>query len=311
MASIKAIKEKPEYDKYAYSKVTTMGNVIEVVTMQKRSFGSPCRKIDKDHYCDQRTGEVSEYTHIENRSQSLESIRHTLARIRALLNTNATVPKNCKWLTFTYAENMTDAERLYQDFRKFWQKFKRWCRRNGIAIPEYITVQEPQGRGAWHVHAFFIWQKKAPFIPNEVIANMWDNGWTKTKAVNNCDNVGAYFSAYLADMPLEDVERLTDEEKQKVMANSQIVEKTFTDEKELIKQKKFIKGARLYLYPPGMNIVRTTKGIKTPEVEQIYFEEVKEKVSAATETFSSSFEIVNDSGEVVNVVSKSYYNTRR
>lgn len=44
---------------------------------------------------------------------------------------------------------------------------------------------------------------KAPYIDNSVIAEKWRHGFTKTKAVHGVDNIGAYFSAYLADMPLE------------------------------------------------------------------------------------------------------------
>ena len=96
---------------------------IEVVTRQKNSGGCPCIKLDADHYIDIRTGEVMEYAHIENRSESTRSIRNTLARIRALVNTNVTAPANVRWVTITYAENMTDTVRLMKDYEKFWKKF--------------------------------------------------------------------------------------------------------------------------------------------------------------------------------------------
>lgn len=312
MANVRQLQDVPELDAYCTSKVTTMGHVLEVTTRKKDSHGAPCRKLDKDHYIDLRTGEVLEYSHIENRSESTRSIRNTLARIRALVNTNVTEPKNVRWVTLTYAENMTDVERLYQDYRRFWQKFKRWCIRNNYSIPEYITVQEPQGRGAWHVHAFFIWNTEAPFIENNaVMQKLWGHGFTKVKALHDCDNIGAYFSAYLGDMPLEDVEKLPEAEKQKALSGASVLEKEFTDEQDRTKTKKFVKGGRLYLYPPGMNIVRTTKGIKQPEVEIMTFSEAKEKVSSAKLTYSCAYEIFGDDGASQNLITKSYYNRKR
>jgi hypothetical protein len=312
MAKIRQATLPVEFSKYARTKVTTMGNITEVTTLAKNcNCGCPCKKLDKDHYFDTRTGEVLEYEHIENRSEETRSIRNTLARIRALINTNVVEPDNCRWLTLTYAENMTDTKQLYEDFRRFWMRFCYWCKANGHEKPEYITVQEPQGRGAWHVHAFFIWQSKAPFLPNEEIAKLWGNGYTKTTAMQDCDNVGAYFSAYLGDMPVDEIQKLTAEEQQKATSGSLVEEKSFTDEQGNAKKKKFVKGGRLYLYPPGMNIVRTTKGVKQPEVEYMSRESAEKKVCSAKQTFSRDYEIVNDDGQVVNVISKAYYNSKR
>lgn len=280
--------------------------------MQKTCSGSPCKKIDKDHYVDTRTGELFEYEHIENRAESTESIRHTLAYIRALINTNVTEPDNVRWVTLTYGENMTDSKRLYEDYFKFWKRFCYWCKKQGYEKPEYITVQEPQGRGAWHVHAFFIWSQKAPFIPNDTMRQLWQQGFTKTKAMQDCDNVGAYFSAYLGDMPLDEVQALSPEEMKKSLAGSvTIEEKQFTDDEGLTKDKKFVKGGRLYLYPPGMNIVRKTKGIRLPEVEYMSRSEAEKKVCSAKQTFSQTYEVLDDGGAVVNIISKAYYNSKR
>ena len=310
--NIRELEKAPQYDAYADTKVLTMGPVMEVTTMQKKSLGPPIQKIDKDHYFDLRTGEVFEYEHGETRADSTESIRRTLAHIRALVNTNVTEAENCRWVTLTYRENMTDTKRLYEDFRRFWLRFVYWCKKNGHQTPEYITVQEPQGRGAWHVHAFFIWPGKAPYISNdEVMSVLWGHGFTKTKALNDVDNVGAYFSAYLADMPMEDVQKFPPEDIARVVDGCEIVVKEFSNEQDQTKEKRFIKGARLKLYPAGMNIVRKTKGIKPPTVERMTYAEAKRKVSSAKLTFSRSYEVLDDAGDVCNTLTKSYYNSKR
>lgn len=308
---IRKLEIAPVYDKYASTKVMTMGHITEVTTFHKKPLGPPTRRINKDLYEDTRTGEVYEYNHIESRAESSDSIRRTLSHIRSLVNTNVTDAANCRWVTLTYGNNMTDTTQLYNDFFRFWKRFCYWCKKNGYAKPEYITVQEPQGRGAWHVHAFFIWPGKAPFVPNDVMASLWGHGFTKVKAIQDCDNIGAYFSAYLGDMPLDEVEKLPAADRANALAAGDVSVKSFTDENEFIKDKKFVKGGRLGLYPPGMNIVRKTKGIKLPIIEQMGYEEAQKKVSSDKLTFSRTYEVLDDGGEVCNTLTKSYYNSRR
>lgn len=304
--------EKKAYDDFSLTKVVSMGPITELTTYQKKIPGPPIRKIDKDNFLDLRSGELREYQHTENRSENLDGVRKTLANIRAIVNTNVTVPENVRWVTLTYAENMTDTERLYQDFRKFWQKFKRWCKANDAGQPEYITVQEPQGRGAWHIHAFFIWDKPAPFIDNnQVMEKLWGHGFTKTKSLQDCDNIGAYFGAYLADMPLDEVKDLPDREKEKALTAGEIMTKSFADGQDLIKDKKFIKGARLIFYPSGMNILRKSKGIKSPDIQFMPRYQAEKKVSSDKLTFSSAYEIIDDNSCVKNTITKAYYNSKR
>jgi hypothetical protein len=308
--SLRQIREvdNPEYDAYAPTKVLTMGHITEVLTMKKPSLAPPIRKLSKDLYEYIPTGEVRDFEHHDTRADDAQSVRRTLAHIRALINTNVTDAENCRWVTLTYAENMTDTVRLYEDFRRFWQRFCYWCKKEGYQRPDYITVQEPQGRGAWHVHAFFIWPTKAPYIPNNaVMAVLWGHGFTSTKALDDVDNIGAYFSAYLADMPLEEYQALPDSQR----VSLDLTVKEFTNADDLTKSKKFVKGGRLGLYPAGMNIVRKTKGIKLPEVERMTYAEAQKKVSSAKLTFSRSFEIVTDDGDVCNTMTKSYYNSKR
>ena len=188
----------------------------------------------------------------------------------------------------------------------------RWKNTNGYSAPEYITVQEPQGRGAWHIHAFFIWQGPAPFIDNNsVMERLWPHGFTKTKSLKDCDNIGAYFGAYLADMPLDEVNSLPPGEKARAMSAGSVVTKSFADGQNLIKDKKFVKGARLAFYPAGMNILRKSKGIKNPEVEFMSRFEAEKKVSSAKLTFSSAYEILDDDSVVKNTITKAYYNRNR
>ena len=128
MADIRKLETVPQMDDYAPAKVIIMGNVIEVVTRQKNSGGCPCVKLDTDHYIDTRTGEVLEYSHIDNRSESTRSIRNTLARIRALVNSNVTVPANVRWVTLTLTAIISPPRRpLYTPGHTLSSGFWRVC----------------------------------------------------------------------------------------------------------------------------------------------------------------------------------------
>lgn len=318
--SVKRVDFK-ELENPARVKKIAAGNVVEFVSMKRAPTEIPVKKLSSTEYLDLRTGEIIEYDKSTDKSDCFQSVRKTLKYIRQLINANCTDESRLLWVTLTYAENMTDTDQLYSDFKKFWQKFKRQCKKMNWFVPEYINVVEPQGRGAWHSHLMLIFPEKAPYIDNNsVIAELWGHGFTKTKAVHGVDNIGAYFSAYLADMPLDDVKCL---QEQGIFLRGDVLDKSVEDEETGISvDKKFVKGARLALYPSGMNIVRPSRGIVKPVVEDISdlsSEEIKkEKASSGKLTFSSAVEVVRSSDggsssgdDVVNLITREYYNTKR
>lgn len=271
-------------------RVSEQGNVLEVTKMNSRSDGCPIVKVSADSYIikGDETGELHDFKRTANRSEGVESLHKTFKRLRAIINTNCTDPESVRWVTLTYAENMTDTKRLYSDFKTFWMRFKR--RWPGA---DYIIVIEPQKRGAWHVHALFIWSVKAPFIPNDDLAACWGHGFVMVKALDNVDNIGAYLSAYLGD-----VEVPMESEKGEV--------KTLKDGTK----KKFVKGARLCLYPPGMNIYRCSRGIKQPTDRWVTPEEYESLSKSSTLTYANSVEVETETG-FTRVIAKEYYNRLR
>ena len=300
--------------KPSYVKCVEAGNITEFVCLAKSPAPFPVVKIDKDHYALLGTGEIFEYEHSENKSQNLQAVRRTLANLRGIINANCIDEDKMRWVTLTYAENMTDTERLYNDFKNFWKRFCYWCKKQKIAKPEYIAVAEPQGRGAWHMHLVLLFSGKAPYIANnEVLAPLWGQGFTKIKAVHGCDNIGAYFSAYLADMPLEDFQK-SDIPKGEIFDIKECA--VSEDGTEGKTTKSFVKGARLHFYPSGMNIYRFSRGIKQPTVTTMSNEEYqKKKASVGALTFSHACIVVSSSGsgdkpEVENTILHEYYNTK-
>jgi hypothetical protein len=99
---------------------------------------------------------------------------------------------------------MCDPAQLYEDYRRFWQRFKYYLNKQGHPPADYIIAAEPQGRGAWHLHCLFLFPGKAPFIPNTDIAKIWGHGFTKTQSLKGVGNPGLYLTAYLGNMELSE-----------------------------------------------------------------------------------------------------------
>ena len=63
---------------------------------------------------------------------------------------------------------------MYDDYRKFNEmRFQRYLKNNNLPKCEYIVWQNLNGRGAWHLHIIHIFPKKAPFIENSILYDIW------------------------------------------------------------------------------------------------------------------------------------------
>lgn len=293
----------PSIDPRATVKCTEMGNIVEVQYMSRRNKGQTIKMLPGgDEFVVCSTGEVKEVQHGVSRNDNKKGLYKTFARARALINTNVTDVSKVRWCTLTYAENMTDTTRLYQDFEKFNKRFQYYCKKHSFGRPEYIVMMEPQGRGAWHAHLLYIWQdRQAPFIPNDVFASLWGHGFVKIKRLDNVDNVGAYLTAYLGDMELSECD-----------ISGIVYGKVVEIEEDGKKVKKnIIKGARLDLYPSNFNMIRYSRGCKQPTVEMIKQREVNKKVLGATRTFQSAVQLSDAEHDFQSVIIKEQYNKLR
>ena len=286
--------------------VKEMGNITELMYMKHRNTKATIQKLDKDTYVVLSTGEVGEIQHQETRADNKNSVAKTLKKLRELLNTNITDVNKCRWVTLTYAENMTDTKRLYDDVKKFNKRMRYWLEKNNLPRYEYIVAMEPQGRGAWHCHFVFIFLDVAPFIPNEVLREIWGYGFVTVKKLDDVDNVGAYLTAYLGDMDLIDAQ-----EQNTIYDGCKLKEVEFTDDLGEHKKKYYVKGARLCMYPPGFNLYRKSKGIKEPTSYLTSNKDALKKVSSAKLTFEKSIKLTSDDGEFNNTINYRYYNNKK
>ncbi len=276
-------------------RVTKMNHIVEIQHMEKMSNGSSIRKLDKHRYVDIRDGEIREFEKFsEKRSDNFNSLRKTFKTLRYLINNNFTGVGNELHITLTYKKNMTDTKQLYEDFKNFMKRFRYSFKEYGSI--DYLTVIEPQERGAWHHHLLVRFNdvEDKVFLNPNAVREIWGHGFIKIKTLEGVDNIGAYLSAYLADVELTDDSKATGEEVTKVVDGV---------------EKKFIKGGRLHRYPNGMNLYRTSRGIKKPERIDMAYSDIKKVVGSTKPHYTKSIHIETE--DFNNVITYEQYNTKR
>jgi hypothetical protein len=131
----------------------------------------------------------------------LKNIARCKAEIARLINKNSC--SDTKFCSFTFAENVSDYDYCFNEWKKFVKRYNRYCRSvlglHGFKL-KYLVVWEFQKRGALHFHAVMF---NAPYISNKKkdgypLQKLWSNGhiWIN-KTDDNCDNLGLYVSKYL------------------------------------------------------------------------------------------------------------------
>lgn len=284
-----------------------MGNVIEVQYMSHRNCKQTIQMLPGgENFVICATGEIKDVEHHTTRKDNKKGLYKTFANARGLINSNVTDVSKVRWCTLTYAENMTNPKQLYQDFEKFNKRFQYYCKSKGYSKPEYIVMMEPQGRGAWHAHLLYIWEDmKAPFISNQEFREMWSHGFVRIKKLDNVDNVGAYLTAYLGDMEIDEIGI-----EKAVGKQCKVVEVEDADGKKV--KKAIVKGARLDLYPSNFNMLRCSRGVKRPIEEMMFQGEANKKVLGATKTFENAIKLTDvDSGFETVIIKEQYNKIRR
>lgn len=230
------------------AKVVQSGHIVDVYEYSHLNTDATIIKLNKQEFVVVSSGEIKEFKKDgKTRLDNLASLKKSQKKLRNLINANFEDVRKTHWCTLTYAENMQDRDRLRGDFNLFTKRFRTFCNRKGYPYPRMIAVPEPQQRGAWHIHLLMFWDMPiCPFIPNEIFTSIWQQGFTSIKQVRkgnkSITNLGNYLTSYLTDMPLDECVGLD-------IDNMEIMEK---------KGKKFVKGARMQLYPVGCNLYYTS-----------------------------------------------------
>lgn len=263
--------------------VTKTAHIVEVQHMKKKNTMQTILKLDQNTYVDLSTGEIKEFNKTDNRQQNYNSLRKTFKKMRYLINNNFYGQPNELHITLTYKENMTDTKRLYSDFDKFMKKMK--YKYKSLTSLDYLSVVEPQQRGAWHYHVLMRFNElDKVYIKSSELQAIWGQGFVKIKSLKDIDNIGAYLSAYLTDL-----EFTVDKIDVAVREHLKIVEKDVEGQSKAI-----IKGGRLHMYPTGLNIFRKSKGIVYPDREEMLFSDIKKIVGSAKPHYQKKYVIEND-----------------
>lgn len=179
--------------------------------------------------------------HSKTRKDNIRQVKKACNNFKWLVRKNQ--DKVRKFITLTYAENMTNTRRLYEDYRRFIQKLYR-------AFPDitgYLVAFEPQQRGAWHAHILILSDvqilrtkeyktdklkfKSRKLISNKIIHELWGHGFTKCQDVKSVRDLGAYITSYLTNVKSGKLTK---------------------------------KGARLALYPSGFRFLRSSRAVDRP-----------------------------------------------
>lgn len=278
-----------------------MNHILEVVAVQHVPVSlEKVTRLDKDRYVVHETGEVCEYRHSENRGQNIAGLKKTFKKIRQRVNANFCGAENELFLTLTYAENMTDPSRLYRDFDRFMKQL-----RYRYGDVSYFSVVEPQERGAWHCHVLLrLNGRDRAFVPHKELESMWGHGWVWIRRLQGVDNIGAYLSAYLADLELTP-------ETAGLVRGHEIVAKEVTGREGKKQSKRFIKGGRCHLYPPGMNLYRHSRDVRQPVTEEMPYSEIKRIAGACSPDYGCSVTISDDYGKQLNQITYQNFNLKR
>ena len=273
------------------------GNTAQVTFTAGKNRKCPIKNLSKDEFVDLSTGEVKKRQHSTNRFQSPKSVRKSINSLMDLIRCNATNSNNCKWITLTYQEEMTDCKRVFKDNKAFLRKLRSYLRKQKMSESKtefkFIAVAEPQGENhgnAWHIHLLLIFDSKAPFISNQDIADLWGYGMTDTHKVYDADTLALYFRAYLSDVEYVDDDNsddsadisfdiLSDYEREQLKKNKDGVYSNIVTKNVGGVNKKFIKGERLKFYPTGMPLYSCSRGMKRPTVERVVNKDIKDKLT--------------------------------
>ena len=285
--------------------VKICGDIVETIDVEHPNTIAHTIRISKKEYMVVETGEIKEINPYKNRTQNMQSLRRSMAMVVDLINTNTTDISKCRWVTLTYTDNMTDTKKLYKDFKNFRGRLKRRYKKDGYEF-EYLSIYEPQSRGAWHIHMLLIFNKTAPFLENDEIYRLWGhNGYVSAKRVFNNGNAGLYYTAKISDTVIDDLSKIPKD------INKKDLKYIIVKERGRAIKKAVIKGDRLHLYPPGFNFYSNSRGLKKPIKCKMTYDEVEQYIKNLKKVKEYTHEITDDNGNIINRIIKKTYKKQK
>jgi len=304
--------------------VTKMGNIIELQYMEKYNRTAKIRKIDKNSYEVLATGEIKQFELSETRKDNINSLRQTFKKLSYLINNNFSGRKNELWITLTYSEKEYDPKKVAKDYELFLKRLKYQTKELGELGA--ICVKEPHADGSWHMHVLlkYVNRKKA-YIANERLRDIWGHGFVKINRIKQTDNLGAYLTAYLTDVSLDELDVVYDTDSRDEvfvsddeLSQLNVSEAMLQNGSERIcvtktdKSKAVVKGGRLDYYPVDMKIYTHTQNMNRPERVEMDYDYARELYELKDEnlTIRRSVKIEDEENDFENTIVIEQYNKR-
>jgi hypothetical protein len=164
-----------------------------IVSGEMMEFYEYEKPIMKDYKDDRKTGRktqgaTTEETKAENR---LKTLRRDRTAVRRFINANISAwGEYPKFITLTFAENVTDLRSANYEWKKVRQRLEYEV---GKKL-EYLAVPEFQKRGAVHYHVILF---NMPYVPHTLLVEIWGKGQIWINAIEHVTNVGAYVTSYM------------------------------------------------------------------------------------------------------------------
>ena len=233
--------------------------------------------------------------------KQMTNIKRAMKRLTAIIRANFGYDNDREaHITFTYRGAMKDHERLYSDFKRWYDQLRYHYPDHNF---DYVAIMEPHGSGGWHIHLLLksteiLWRirgNSTTGLDFEKTIGMWRkaNG-TGAGAVrherlpDNVSDYGKYFAAYFTTVVPLDVE--------------------LSGDREAVKQasKAAVKGSRVHYYPAGFKFYRCSQGIERPKLCREPYESVLNDYGPPK--YINAYTIKADEGAIQLIQSTSFDN---
>lgn len=164
------------------SKVIVSGNIVEIYNYEYEILEG----FNKDSKG--RSVSATKEDKLINREKVLTRARRDLRR---LINSNIHqygLPS--KFVTLTFREDIKELKKANYEFNKF---VKRLNYELNIKL-KYVVVPEFTKKGRVHYHVVMF---NIPYVSNNKLADIWENGFIKINCIEKVENVGAYVCKYM------------------------------------------------------------------------------------------------------------------
>lgn len=158
-------------------KVIVSGGMIEEWIYEMPSVRGLCPKAKSGHSSDS-----------QKRKWGTKNKKESFNRFLRLVCANVRT-KRSRFITLTFAENITDVAKANKEFENF---IKRLRRKYGTDF-KYLSSIEFQERGAVHYHII----SDICYVEEEEMSKIWGHGFAKIKEIKNAKHSAVYAGKYM------------------------------------------------------------------------------------------------------------------